>query len=256
MSVRIIAVTNQKGGVGKTTSVLNLSAAFARKGYKTIAIDLDSQSNLTRSFLPKEPKNTLYAFFLEECGVEDVLIPVQENLVLIPCNQKFANFEGSFSNKIGAHGLLRKFIQKSLLPILSEQPNFILIDTPPALGLTTVNALTAAREIFVPMHSQEFSISALHNIAQTVAGVKEEFNPDLEIKGIFFTRHNSRKNITQQMIEVLNDEFPNKLMQTHIRVNVDLEESPSLRQDVFAYNPQSNGAKDYQALAEEIIRLN
>ncbi|WP_020531858.1 ParA family protein [Flexithrix dorotheae] len=251
---RIIAFTNQKGGVGKTTSVLNVGAALAKKGKKVLMIDLDPQGNLTQSLLPEPPKNTIFTLLLEECKFGEAIVNTTENLLLIPCNNKFANFERQFAADADSQYIMVDFIE-AIKKNFPNQLDFIIFDTPPALGLITLNALVACQEVYIPMNSQEYSLTGLNAVIEVVERVKKRTNPDLEVKGMFFSRHNSRKYITRNMVEHLNSEFPNKLMNTHIRVNVALEESPSLRQSVFDYDPSSNGAKDYSDLTDEIIKL-
>ena len=250
---RCITFTNQKGGVGKTTSVLNIGASLARRGFKVLLIDLDPQGNLSQSFLTDLPKDTIFTILMKECKMDDVLLQVKENLLLVPCNSKFANFERQFAADADSQYILTDFIEE-IEKTFPNQLDFIIFDTPPALGLITLNALVACNEVFVPMNSQEFSLTGLEAVTDVVERVKKRAKPELNIKGIFFTQHNPRKYISRNMEETLGTVYPGLLMKTYIRKNVALEESPSLKQDVFLYAADSNGAKDYNDLTDEILK--
>lgn len=249
---RIITFTNQKGGVGKTTSALNVAAALAEKNHKVLLIDLDPQGNLSQSLLQETPRNTIFTVLLEECELEEVAVPIHDNLVLIPCNDKFANFEKYFAADAESQFKLQGFIE-DLLESIEGDIDFILIDTPPALGLITLNALVASSEVYIPMNSQEYSLIGFEKVMKVCETIKKRINKDLKVKGAFFTRHNPRKTISKDLTELLKEKHPEIVMDTHIRVNVSLEESPSARQSIFAYDPEANGAKDYIKLTEEII---
>ncbi|UZS00124.1 ParA family protein [Chondrinema litorale] len=251
---RYITFTNQKGGVGKTTSVLNIGAALASKGYRVLLIDLDPQGNLTQSFMTEMPSDTIFTILMKECSLEDVLFQVKENLLLIPCSSKFANFERQFAADADSQYILTDLLE-DIEKAYPDQLDFIIFDTPPALGLITLNALVACREVFVPMNSQEFSLTGLEAVVDVVNRVQKRANPKLNMKGIFFTQHNPRKYISRNMADTLAASFPGLLLQTYIRKNVALEESPSLRQDVFLYAPESNGASDYENLTNEILKV-
>mgnify|MGYP001034632352 CR=1 FL=1 len=250
---RCITFTNQKGGVGKTTSVLNIGASLANRGYKVLLIDLDPQGNLSQSFLKEAPKDTIFTILMKECSMEDVLLQVKKNLLLVPCNSKFANFERQFAADADSQYILTDFVE-DIEKTFPNQLDFIIFDTPPALGLITLNALVACNEVFVPMNSQEFSLTGLEAVTDVVERVKKRAKPELDIKGIFFTQHNPRKYISRNMAETLSEVYPGMLMKTFIRKNVALEESPSLKQDVFLYAVDSNGAKDYENLTDEILK--
>lgn len=249
---RCITFTNQKGGVGKTTSVLNIGAALANKGFKVLLIDLDPQGNLSQSFLTEQPADTIFTILMKECKLEDVLIQVKDNLLLVPCNSKFANFERQFAADADSQYILTDFVE-DIEKAFPNQLDFIIFDTPPALGLITLNALVACNEVFVPMNSQEFSLTGLEAVSDVVQRVKKRAKPELDIRGIFFTQHNPRKYISRNMEETLGNVYPGMLLKTYIRKNVALEESPSLKQDVFMYAADSNGAQDYDNLTEEIL---
>lgn len=250
---RILTFTNQKGGVGKTTSALNVGACLSELGHNVLLVDLDPQGNLTQSLLPETPRDTIFTLLLEECSLEDALVHVKDRLSLIPCSAKFANFERQFAADADSQFVLKDFVE-SLLKASAGQIDYIVFDTPPALGLITLNALVASREVYIPMHSQEYSLTGLQQVMSVADKIKKRINTKLEIKGVFFTRHNPRKQISRNMIEVLKEDHPGLVMNTFVRVNVALEESPSLRLDVYRYAPESNGAADYRKLTKEIIQ--
>ena len=253
MTQRIVAFSNRKGGVGKTTSSLNVGAGLAKKGRKVLLVDLDPQGNLSQALFPETPGNTIFTLLTGECSVSDGIYNIQDNLSLIPCNKNFSRFEKQFSGEPESPFLLDELIES----INKEQEgayDFIILDCPPALGLITVNAFVAAKEVYIPMEAQEFALNGLTEVYQLAEAVKKRSNQDLKIKGLFFTRYNGRTNISKNMIEVLEEDYPDLLMSTHIRRNVSLEESPSLRQHIYDYAPLSNGANDYDALTNAILK--
>lgn len=258
--MRTIMFTNQKGGVGKTTSAFNISCGLANKGYKVLAIDLDPQSNLTSCFLDELPTETIYTLLVktEENKSElpdvvgNVINPVNDNLALIGCNSKFAGFEKYFASNMSAQFLLKEFIE-TLEEVIPDKLDYIVIDTPPALGLITVNAMVASNEVYIPMQSQEFALNGFQSVITTVKGIQSRLNQNLEIKGIFFTSHNPRTNISKQLTDMLKENYGDLVMDTYIPVNVSLAESPSQMQSIFEYAPDSKGAQSYEALTEEII---
>jgi chromosome partitioning protein len=252
--MRILTFSNQKGGVAKTTSALNVAHCLANKGYKTILIDLDPQGNLTGSFLDEPSNNTIFTVLAGECELEEVIVPITENLILIPCNEKFASFERIFATDPNSQYLLKDFIEE-MKEQVEEKIDFVVIDTPPALGLITLNALVASNEVYIPMQSQEYSLVGFEKVMETVKKIQKRVNPALEVKGVFFTRHNDRKIISRELTEKIAASFPSIAMKTMIPVNVALEESPTARQSVFDYAPGSKGAIAYEALTNEIINM-
>lgn len=259
--MRTIMFTNQKGGVGKTTTAFNTACCLADKGYKVLLIDLDPQANLTSCFLEQPPSETIYTLLVgtEENKqklsdtVGDVIQPINDNLALIGCNSKFAGFEKYFASNMSAQFLLKEFIE-ALVEAIPDELDFIVLDTPPALGLITVNAMVASNEVYIPMQSQEFALSGFQNVISTVEGIRNRLNPSLAIKGIFFTSHNPRTNISKQLTAMLKESYPDTLLDVYIPVNVSLAESPSMKQSVFEYAPESKGAQAYNSLTEEIIK--
>jgi chromosome partitioning protein len=258
--MRTIMFTNQKGGVGKTTTAFNVACRLADKGNKVLLIDLDPQSNLTSCFMEEPPNDTIYTLLLrtEEDKeslantVGEVILPVRDNLALIGCNNKFAGFEKYFSSNMNAQFLLKEFIE-ALATQIPDKLDFVVLDTPPALGLITVNAMVASDEVYIPMQSQEFALAGFQNVITTVKGIQARLNQSLKIKGIFFTSHNPRTNISKQLNQMLTESYPEIVMETYIPVNVALAESPSQKKSVFEYAPESKGAIAYNNLTEEII---
>ena len=252
---RILTFTNQKGGVGKTTSALNVAAEIARNGFKVLLVDMDPQGNLSKSLLPQDPeslKDTIFTLFLKECSLKDALISVRENLTLLPCNKRMAKFEQEFASSAdGVYVLtdLLEYIHKKW----EEKFDFVVIDTPPALGLITVNAFVASHEVFIPMHAQQYSVDGLKSVLEVIETVQKRANKELKVKGAFFTQHNLRLNISKDIVEYLDKNFDGVLMESYIRVNVALRECVSLKQTAYEYAPSSHGANDYRKLTNEIL---
>ncbi len=250
--MKIISLANRKGGVGKTTSSLNIAAGLARKGYRVLMIDLDPQGNLSQSLLKEEAQNTIFTLLMNECTLKEAVVLIKKNLNLIPCNNTFSRFEKQFAGESDAQFILLDFLD-ALKTYFKNKLDFIVCDCPPSLGLITINAFVASQDVYVPMEAQQYSLDGLRQVLTEAEKIKARQNQDLAVKGVFFTRHNPRTYISHDMIALLEKEFPGLLMKTHIRRNIALEESPSLRQDVFSYEEESHGAEDYNNLVEEIL---
>ncbi len=247
----IISFANRKGGVGKTTSTLNIGAALALRGKKVLCIDLDPQANLTQALLKKPPKNTIFTLLMQECTLPEALCTPQENLLLIPANNTFARFEKQFAGEADAQYVLADFI--AALQKTAPEIAYILLDCPPALGLITLNAFVASHTVYVPMEAQQFSLEGLNQVQAEIQKIKKRHNTQLQLGGIFFCRHNPRTYISRDILGVLAKNYPGLLMQSFIRRSVALEESPSAAQSIFGYAPKSKGAKDYDQLVDEIL---
>ena len=245
---RTIAVINQKGGVGKTTSVINTGAGLASLGRKVLLVDLDAQAHLTYSLgiAADGLDATVFELLKGEATIDQVLIE-KHGLSIIPASINLTAAEIEFSTEIGREALLRN----SMVSISGY--DFILLDCPPNLGLLTLNALTAAKEIFVPLQAEYLSIKGLNKLMDMVERVKQRVNPELEISGILVTQIDQRLKLHQEVLENLRKPFGNKLFQTVIRRNVALAEATSFGQSIFEYAPTSRGAEDYRALCEEIL---
>lgn len=248
-NTRIIAVINQKGGVGKTTSVSNIGAGLRDLGQKVLLADLDAQAHLTYSLGidADELELTIYELLRGEATIDQVLLE-KKGLAIIPASINLTAAEIEFSTEAGREALLQDIISG-----ISDY-DFILLDCPPNLGLLTLNALTAAKEVFVPLQAEFLSIKGLNKLREMVDKVKQRINPDLEISGILLTLFDQRLRLHQEVLETLRKDFGDKIFQSVIRRNVSLSEATSYGQSIFEYAPSSYGAEDYRALCKEILR--
>jgi chromosome partitioning protein len=249
---RIIAISNQKGGVGKTTSSLNLAAALVLKGFKVLLVDLDPQSNLTKSLGISNPSKNIYGILLNEYSIKETILKIRKNLLLIPASKNLAAFEQNSGTDLDSFYKLQEELSELANSI---ELDFIIIDCPPSLGLLTVNAYVAASEVYAPIEGQEFSLDALLEVKISIDKIRKRINPNLKLSGVFFTRHHKRKLISQEVEKIIHQDYPGLLMNTHIRETVQLKESPSAHKDIFEYAPNSNGAEDYMQLANEILNM-
>lgn len=246
---RIIALVNQKGGVGKTTSTINIGAGLARAGKKVLLVDLDPQGNLTISLGIKahELDTTLYELLKGE--VNAIRTIVEGSYDVIPSDIRLSGAELELNSQPG-----REMILKEVLKPIAAKYDYILIDCPPSLGLITLNGLTAAQEIFIPLQAEFLALNGMAQLINTIKAVQRRLNPDLGISGIITTLYDSRKNLNKEVLEKITEYFPDQAFKTLIRDNVALAESPSFGKDIFEYKPDSNGAEDYKALCAEIIQ--
>lgn len=249
--VRVIAVTNQKGGVGKTTTAINLSACLAAEGKRVLAVDADQQGNTT-SGLGLDKNNvplTIYDVFLGEATIAEVKQPTcMEGLEVIPAN---INLTGAEIELIGNDR--REYILQEALAEVREEYDFIIIDCPPSLNMITVNALVAANTVLVPIQCEYFALEGLEQLLHTVNLVKKRLNPDLEIEGIVFTMYDARTNLSLQVVEEVKRSLGQSVYRTIIPRNVRLGESPSHGLPINLYDPKSKGAEAYALLAEEVM---
>ena len=249
--VRVIAVTNQKGGVGKTTTAINLSACLAAEGKKVLAVDADQQGNTTSGLgLDKNGiPETIYNVFLGEKNISDVKQPTcVEGLEVVPAN---INLTGAEIELIGNER--REFILRESLEEIKDDYDFIIIDCPPSLNMITVNALVAADTVLVPIQCEYFALEGLEQLLHTVNLVKKRLNPDLEIEGIVFTMFDARTNLSLQVVEEVKRSLGQNVYRTIIPRNVRLGESPSHGLPINLYDPKSKGAEAYQMLADEVM---
>ncbi len=249
---RIIAVANQKGGVGKTTTAVNLSATLAEKDKKVLLFDIDPQGNSSRGLGVEKEKleYTSYDLLLGECTFEDVLLEnVFENLSVVPAD---INLAGAEVDLIGMEN--SSFILDEYLSAAIDDYDFIIIDCPPSLSILTVNALTAANTVLVPIQCEFFALEGLTQLMYTINLIKERLNEDLQIEGIVFTMFDARTNLSLQVVEeVKRKMFGTNIYQTIIPRNVRLGEAPSYGLPINIYDTKSKGAESYRQLAQEVI---
>ena len=248
---KTIAIANQKGGVGKTTTSINLSASLAAKGKKVLVIDTDPQGNTTSGFgvEKNDLDNTVYELMLSECSIKEcILKDVIDGVSIIPSNVNLAAAE------IELIGVDRKeYILKREVEWIKDSFDYIIIDCPPSLSMLTINAMTTADTVLVPIQCEYYALEGLSQLIHTINLVKERLNPDLDIEGVVFTMYDSRTNLYMQVVENVKSNLSQKVFQTLIPRNIRLAEAPSYGMPINAYDPKSAGAEAYMQLAEEVI---
>lgn len=246
---RVLTFSNHKGGVGKTTSTVNVGVALAKLGQKVLLIDLDPQANLTQSFGISKVSFNIYQALIGKSDLQWVAI--SENLDIVPSTLDLSGAELELGAEPG-----REFILKELIEGVQAQYDFILLDTPPSLGLLTVNALTAADAVYIPLQSEYLALQGLTKLTTVIRKIQRRLNRKLELGGVFLTQYDNRKILNREVAESVSNYFKDKVCATKIRDNVSLAEAPSLGKDIFAYSKKSNGAKDYLSLSKEILKQN
>ena len=248
---RIIAVANQKGGVGKTTTTINLSACLAEQGQKVLVIDVDPQGNTTSGLgIDKNnTENTVYELMLGEASIDDCIYKsVMDDLDVIPSN---VNLAGAEIDLIDIDD--REYILKKIVNSLKEKYDFILLDCPPSLSMLTVNAMTAANTVLVPIQCEYYALEGLSQLIRTINLVKQKLNPELEIEGGVFTMYDARTNLSLQVVENVKANLKQTVYKTIIPRNIRLAEAPSHGLPINLYDSKSAGAESYRLLAEEVI---
>ena len=250
---RVIAVANQKGGVGKTTTSINLSACLAEKGKKVLLVDMDSQGNTTSGLgLEKnELDKTIYEVLRDEIPVEDSIVEIDNcfgNLFLIPSNRNLAGAEIELITSENMQYILKR----KLVPIKDDY-DFIILDCPPALGMLTVNAMTASDSVLVPIQCEFYALDGLTQLIYTINLIQENLNPSLNIEGVVFTMYDARTNLSLQVVENVKDNLNQNIYKTIIPRNVRLAEAPSHGLPINLYSKRSSGAEAYSRLADEVI---
>ena len=244
---KVISISNHKGGVGKTTSDINIGAGLNILKKKVLLIDLDPQANLSQSLgLINEPIN-IYGALRGEYKLQP--IEIRKGLDVIPSTLDLSGAEVELSSEPG-----REYILKELIEPLRASYDFIIIDSPPSLGLLTINSFTASDEILIPLQAQYLALQGLAKLVEVVDKIKQRLNKGLKVGGVFITQYDSRKVLNRDVVETIQAHFKDEVFKTKIRDNIALAEAPSQGLDIFRYNIKSNGAEDYLALSKEIIK--
>ena len=249
--VKVIAVANQKGGVGKTTTAVNLSACLAALGQTVLLIDVDPQGNTTSGLgIDKaNVKRCIYDCLVNDIPMEEVIIETKvENLSLLPATIQLAGAEVELVAVLARENMLKRAIEK-----IKYQYNFVIMDCPPSLGLLTVNALTAASSVLVPIQCEFYALEGLSQLMKTVALVQKNLNPALQLEGVVLTMFDARTNLSIQVVDEVKSHFRNKVYHTIIPRNVRLSEAPSHGQPIVQYDAKSRGAEVYMDLAREVV---
>lgn len=248
---KVIAITNQKGGVGKTTTAINLAATLAEARQKVLLLDFDPQGNATSGFGIEEDQklHTIYDALVGDCRLDDaILMGIMDNLDLIPSDMNLAAAEVEFADLEGKNLVLKK-----LLTRVKEHYHYILIDCPPSLGVITVNALTAADSVIIPVQCEYYALEGLSQVLQSIEAVQSGLNPKLYLEGIVFTMYDSRNRLSQQVVDTVKKNFRDHIFETLIPRNVRLAEAPSHGVPITVYESSSTGADSYRRLACEVM---
>ena len=250
---KIVSVANQKGGVGKTTTSINLSTILAKRGKKVLLIDADPQGNATSGLgIEKEQQFSIYDVLIEDIEVENTLQSTQvKNLDLCPSN---INLAGAEVQLVSIEN--REFRLKSKLENIREQYDYILIDCPPSLGLVTLNAFTASDSVLIPIQCEYYALEGLGQLLNTIELVRDHMNKDLKVEGALLTMYDARTNLSNQVVNEVKKYFGDRVYKNVIPRNVRLSEAPSYGMPISLYDPRSKGAKAYEKFAKEFIKMN
>jgi chromosome partitioning protein len=244
---KVLSISNHKGGVGKTTSAINIGAGLNKLGKKVLLIDLDPQANLSQSLGLTNQEKTIYGALKGDYKLEPVM--VLKGLDVIPSTLDLSGAEIELSSEPG-----REYILKELIEDIRSDYDYIIIDSPPSLGLLTINSFTAADEILIPLQAQFLAMQGLAKLVEVVEKIKSRLNKKLKMGGVFITQYDGRKVLNRDVVDTINAHFKSEVFKTKIRDNIALAEAPAQGLDIFRYNAKSNGAEDYMNLAKEIIK--
>lgn len=243
----IITVSNHKGGVGKTTTAVNIAAGLQRMGKRILVVDIDPQANLTQSLGCTHAERNIYGAIR---GLYPAVpVTIHPGLDIIPSTLDLSGAEVELSGEAG-----REYILREVLAPLRKRYDYIIIDSPPSLGLLTINALTAADEVVIPLQAQYLALQGVAKLTEVVDKIRHRLNKQLKLGGVVITHYDGRKVLNREVVNTIKTHFKDKVYKTHIRDNVALAEAPAQGMDVFRYQPKSNGAEDYTALCKEILK--
>lgn len=243
---KVISISNHKGGVGKTTSVINIGVALNSQGKSVLLIDLDPQANLTQSLGIEDPAATIYGALRGEYKLKPV--EIMARLDVVPSTLDLSGAEVELSGEAGREYILREILE----PVRSSY-DYILIDSPPSLGLLTINAFTASDEVLIPLQAQYLALRGLTKLMEVIEKIQRRLNKDLKVGGVFITQYDGRKVLNRDIATTIEEHFKDLVFETRIRDNVALAEAPAQGLDIFRYNPKSYGAEDYLSLSKELL---
>lgn len=248
--MRKIAIINQKGGSGKTTTAVNLAAALAEKKRKVLLLDLDPQASSSTWYNVQEKAKGIYGVFTEGVNINNVILPTNfENISIIPASAWLIGLEKALAHEVGAETILKQCLEK-----LDPFWDYVIIDCPPTLGTLAVNALCAVTEVIVPVEARVMALQGLVQLLQTIEVIKERLNNDLQISGIVACRVDVRTKHSKEVVDQLSENFKDILYKTVIRENIKLSEAPSFGKPILFYDSSSRGAYDYRSLAKEVMK--
>jgi chromosome partitioning protein len=245
---KVIAIVNQKGGTGKTTTTVNLGCALAKKGKRVLLVDLDAQGNLGYSLGILDVDQSMGQVLLGGVSFEEILIE-REGLRVAPSTIDLADVEINIAGELARESILKSILEKV------DETDYILIDCPPSLSLLTINALNAASHVIIPLQMEVLSLQGLDQIIKTISQIKDVLNESLEILGLLPVMVDSRRKLSREIFEHIEENYDFKIFDSRIRTNVRASEAPSFGESLIKYAPTSNGAKDYVSFAEEVIKM-